>query len=124
VALVRLRKTVAFDRLLVRLLRARPDRWALKGGLALQLRLGDRARTTKDIDLSFERAGEDVLGALRDAASIHMQDWFGFEVERSTCAGLGDEPERRFHAYGMLDLWLFERIHHRCECRRPSGGAI
>ena len=49
--LVRLRKMVAFDRLLARLTKSQPDQWVLKGGLALQLRLGDRARTTKDIDL-------------------------------------------------------------------------
>ena len=46
VPLVRLRKMVAFDRFLARLLAAQPDHWLLKGGLALQLRLGRRARTT------------------------------------------------------------------------------
>ena len=51
VSLVRLRKLVAFDRFLARLLAVRPDGWMLKGGLALQLRLGQRARTTKDIDV-------------------------------------------------------------------------
>lgn len=37
---VRLRKLVVFDRLLARLLIAAPDRWLLKGALALDLRLG------------------------------------------------------------------------------------
>jgi len=32
--LVRLRKSVAFDRLLARLFAVAPDRWVLKGGLA------------------------------------------------------------------------------------------
>jgi hypothetical protein len=50
VPLARLRKFVAFDRLLARLLDAAPDAWVLKGGLALQLRLGQRARTTKDME--------------------------------------------------------------------------
>ncbi len=49
--LVRLRKMIAFDRFLARLLLHQPDEWVLKGGLALQLRLGDSARTTKDIDM-------------------------------------------------------------------------
>lgn len=40
--LVRLRKDVVFERLLARLLIAAPDRWILKGGLALDYRLGDR----------------------------------------------------------------------------------
>jgi hypothetical protein len=38
--LVRLRKLVVFDRFLARLVYAHPSRWLLKGGLALQLRLG------------------------------------------------------------------------------------
>ena len=49
--LVRLRKLVVFERFLIRLVHIQPDNWVLKGGYALQLRLGDRARTTKDIDL-------------------------------------------------------------------------
>ncbi len=54
VPLVRLRKAVAFEALLRRLLRDQPNEWLLKGGFALQLRLGLQTRTTKDIDL---RAG-------------------------------------------------------------------
>ena len=54
--LVRLRKLVAFDRLLARLVADSPENWLLKGGLALQLRLGDRSRTTQDIDRSFLKA--------------------------------------------------------------------
>lgn len=34
--LVRLRKLVAFDRFLARLVQAEPDAWLLKGGLVLQ----------------------------------------------------------------------------------------
>jgi hypothetical protein len=48
----RLRKLVVFDRLLARLLVVAPDRWLPKGGLALDLRLGAKARTTKDMDLA------------------------------------------------------------------------
>ncbi len=51
IPLVRLRKTVAFDRFLARLIRHQPDSWVLKGGFAIQLRLVDKARTTKDIDV-------------------------------------------------------------------------
>jgi hypothetical protein len=49
--LSRLRKTIAFDRLLARMVASSPDAWLLKGGFALQVRLEDRARATKDIDL-------------------------------------------------------------------------
>ena len=43
VALDRLRKMVAFDRFLARLVQGQPGQWVLKGGLALQLRLGEKA---------------------------------------------------------------------------------
>ncbi len=54
--LVRLRKLVAFDRLLARLLYAESEAWVLKGGLAIQLRLGEHARTTKDIDITWRQS--------------------------------------------------------------------
>ncbi len=50
-ALFRLRKLIAFDRLLARLATEQPGAWLLKGGVAMQLRLGSLARTTKNIDL-------------------------------------------------------------------------
>jgi hypothetical protein len=49
--IVPLRKQIAFERFIARLNHQQPDLWVLKGGLALQLRLGLRARTTKDVDL-------------------------------------------------------------------------
>jgi len=49
--LMRLRKMVAFERLLARLVARQDDVWILKGGFALELRLGIRARTTNDLDL-------------------------------------------------------------------------
>ena len=51
-SLARLRKEVVFDRLLARLVAVAPDHWILKGALALDYRFGDRARTTRDIDLA------------------------------------------------------------------------
>ena len=38
--LIRLRKMVAFERLLARLIAGREEIWILKGGFALELRLG------------------------------------------------------------------------------------
>jgi hypothetical protein len=40
--LSRLRKRVTFERLLARLVAVAPDAWVLKGGFALELRLGNR----------------------------------------------------------------------------------
>ena len=60
VPLVRLRKMVAFDRFLARLLQSSPAEWVLKGGLALQLRLEEGARTTKDIEVLDLANQEDI----------------------------------------------------------------
>jgi hypothetical protein len=58
VDLQRLRRQVAFDRLLSRLFEAgnvSTLRWVLKGGYAMELRI-KAARTTKDIDLTMRIA--------------------------------------------------------------------
>jgi hypothetical protein len=65
---------VAFDRLLARLVLSQPGQWIVKGGLALQLRLGDRARTTKDIDLLFLKEPDRIHGLLREAAALDLGD--------------------------------------------------
>lgn len=49
----RLRRQVAFDRLLARLYGTHARPWVLKGGYALELRM-HQARSTKDIDLTVE----------------------------------------------------------------------
>jgi predicted nucleotidyltransferase component of viral defense system len=82
-SLVRLRRTVVFDRLLARLLVVAPDRWVLKGGLALEYRLGSRARTTRDMDLGRE---DDEVAATTDmvaARLLDLGDLFFFRIERT-----------------------------------------
>jgi hypothetical protein len=61
----RLRRRVIFQRIVVRLQRAEPGSWVIKGGMALEVRLHDAARLTKDIDLGLrDDAGE--AGDLRE----------------------------------------------------------
>ena len=50
--LLRLRRRVAFERLLARLFAETEPPWLLKGGYALELRLAYQARSTRDLDLS------------------------------------------------------------------------
>lgn len=50
--LQRMRRQVAFDRLLVRLFSEGNPPWRLKGGYALELKLSI-ARTTRDLDLGL-----------------------------------------------------------------------
>jgi len=119
--LVRLRKMVVFDRFLVRLIQDQPDAWVLKGGLALQLRLGNQARTTKDIDLLLTarrdeghatRSWRDIHQALVRAALLDLRDWFQFEVERPADE-IPTEPVggMRFRVRGLLDGRRFETFH-------------
>lgn len=53
VSLDRLRRRVVFERVVARLLSAEPGAWVVKGGMALEVRLRDDARLTKDLDLGL-----------------------------------------------------------------------
>ena len=83
VGLARLRKRVVFERLLARLHAVAPDAWVLKGGFALELRLGSQARTTKDIDVDWAIGEDEAVGLLLDAAAVTLDDRFEFAIERA-----------------------------------------
>jgi hypothetical protein len=55
----------------------------LKGGFALELRFGERARATKDVDIQWHGDGEELLDALIDVADRDIDDFFSFTIERS-----------------------------------------
>lgn len=111
IPLVRLRKLVAFDRFLARLLFAYPNEWILKGGLAIQLRIGDRARTTKDIDILALFQEPDLRDRLIFVGSRDLGDWFQFEIEQAR----NDLPVvhrgLRFHLHSLLNGRVFEDFH-------------
>lgn len=65
VALSRLRRRVLFERIVSRIEGAEPGRWVVKGGMALEVRLENRARTTKDLDLGLREDAVNAV-ALRD----------------------------------------------------------
>lgn len=83
VALLRLRKRVAFERFLARLTTSESSGWVLKGAFALELRLGLRARTTKDIDLGRADDEEAATDHLVAATHVDLDDFFVFEVRRT-----------------------------------------
>jgi hypothetical protein len=80
----RLRRRLVFERLLVRLDAAEPGAWVVKGGMALEWRLGTRARATRDLDLVLR--GETLPGVeIRDRlveilTRDPQEDHFSFEI--------------------------------------------
>lgn len=119
--LQRLRRRVAFDRLLARLFSgdAAVRGWVLKGGYALELRFR-HARTTRDLDLTVAGVGTDSGGVpiaeLRNhvvrAALIRLPDFFVFEVGNATLE-LDQAPEggARFPVDARLDGRSFVKFH-------------
>jgi hypothetical protein len=79
-----LRKQVAFDRLLARLLLNAPGKWMLKGALALDYRLRDRARTSKDMDLTHQGDEAEATERLLKATELDLGDFFTFQVARTS----------------------------------------
>jgi nucleotidyltransferase AbiEii toxin of type IV toxin-antitoxin system len=97
-SLIRLRKSVVFDRLLARLLVVAPDHWVLKGALALDYRFGNRTRTTKDIDLGREDDEQAATADFIKAQSTELDDHFVFVVEKVGRLGdLDDATAVRYH---------------------------
>lgn len=97
----RLRRQVAFERLLARLASSQPS-WVLKGGLALELRLGNAGRATKDLDLAAldgETDGNRAWDRLADAlAEDPSGDYFIFVVgaPHPLAADMAGRPGWRF----------------------------
>ncbi|GAA2332916.1 hypothetical protein GCM10009854_05370 [Saccharopolyspora halophila] len=61
ISLDRLRRRVMFERIIARIQKTEPGDWVLKGGMALEVRLQDGARLTKDIDLGVRHDVTDAL---------------------------------------------------------------
>ena len=95
VDLMRLRRRVAFDRLLARLFVEQEPPWLLKGGYTFELRLdSDAARATRDLDLSIpvlarlatadvspsSSPSRRIRESLQDAAERDVQDGFDFRI--------------------------------------------
>lgn len=88
--LPRLRKSVAFERLLARFFADTGSMWLLKGGYALEIRYRASSRSTKDMDFTLPRALMLPGANNADPAAIHtvlesiaakdLGDWFEFRV--------------------------------------------
>lgn len=91
-------REIAYRRLLARVFAAQPERWVVKGGAALLLRL-DPNRTSNDIDLAYvAEAGEHAVAveALEEAMSLDLGDFFVFELARDRMTEIdADHPLER-----------------------------
>jgi hypothetical protein len=83
-SLDRLRRRVMFERIIARIQAAEPGQWVLKGGMALEVRLRDDARPTKDVDLGLRddvNSAPDLHERLIDILTIDLDhDYFIFTV--------------------------------------------
>lgn len=114
VDLQRIRRQVAFDRLLVRLFAEGNPPWRLKGGYALELKFSV-ARTTRDLDLGLSSGmppGEQLLEALQTAAAMDAGDFFVYAIGELVM-DLDGAPYggSRHPVECRLDGRLFARFH-------------
>lgn len=109
--LARLRKRVAFELFLRRLVQVAPNRWVLKGALALDFRLGGAARSTKDIDLGRDDDEEAAIEDIAAAQQLRLDDFFTFAATRTDAFDEVDEFQAiRFHVRAELAERVFEQF--------------
>lgn len=107
----RLRKDAAFNRLLIRLCHAAPDRWALKGGLALIARIGIGVRGTKDLDTNWRATYQELEDTLTQVEDLDLNDWFIFQIDDARpLQGEGEAGALRYPITARLDGRIFEQL--------------
>jgi hypothetical protein len=103
----RLQRRVVFDRLAVRLALDGGSQWIVKGGAAMEFRLRDRARATKDLDIALASGASDgpsIRDLLIEALAEDPDgDWFSFRVGGPN--GLAQDAGRNAWRFSV-DAWL------------------
>lgn len=111
VGVARLRKRVAFELFLRRLVQVAPSRWVLKGAFALDLRLDVATRPTKDIDLGRDDDTDAAIEDIAAAQQLDLGDFFSFSATRTTAFDDTDEFSAiRFHVRAELAGRIFEQF--------------
>lgn len=116
--LQRVRRKMAFERLLARIFYKDAEGFVLKGGYAMELRFS-AARATKDIDLTcLHRNGSSdslmeaiIVRELRELLKLDLKDYFTFEVGESRM-DLDNAPYggARYSISSFVDRRLFVRF--------------
>lgn len=109
--LTRLRKQVAFELFLRRLVAVAPNRWVLKGALALDLRLEATTRPTRDIDLGRDDDEQAAIEDITAAQQLALDDFFTYAAIRTDDLDRTDEfAAVRFHVVAQLASRTFEQF--------------
>ncbi len=118
--LVRMRKRLVFERCMVRLQKKSDSPWVVKGGFALELRLGLRARMTKDLDLGVDLgyfggrklSSAEIAQKLREDLSEAGEDGIAFVVPQAMeqTLQIPGVSAYRFNVEARLDGREFEKI--------------
>lgn len=116
--LQRIRRKLAFERLLAKIFHTDDDSFILKGGYAMELRFST-ARATKDIDLTclhrIKSADSPIealiLYELRQLVKVDLEDYFTFEIS-SARMDLENAPYggARYSVSSFIDKRLFVRF--------------
>ncbi len=116
--LQRIRRKVAFERLLARIFHQDANSFVLKGGYAMELRFAT-ARAMKDIDLTclHRTDGSDstmesiIVRELRQFVKVDLSDYFTFEVGHARM-DLDNAPYggARYSVSSFVDKRLFVRF--------------
>lgn len=75
------------------------------------MRLVDKARTTKNIDVLVLAEEGVILSSLRNAGKIDLGDWFQFEIENNEVQPHQGFGGLRFPIRAFLDGRTFESFH-------------
>jgi hypothetical protein len=109
--LARLRKQVAFELFLRRLVAVATNRWVLKGALALELRLKATTRPTRDIDLGRDDDEQAAIEDITAAQQLVLDDFFTYAAIRSDQLDRTDEfASVRFHVNAQIAGRTFEQF--------------
>jgi hypothetical protein len=109
--IARLRKRVAFELFLRRLVAVAPDRWFLKGALALDFRFDATTRPTKDMDLGRDDDEEAAVEDFAAAQELVLDDFFTFAAVRTDALDDTDDFRAlRFHVTAELAGRVFDRF--------------
>src|SRR5437764_10589546 len=109
--IARLRKRVAFELFLRRLVEVAPERWVLKGALALDFRFNATARPTRDMDLGRADDQDAAIEDFAAAQELALDDFFTFAARRTDAFDDADDFRAiRFHVTAELAGRVFDQF--------------